>query len=47
MEVTTRMGPAFGVARMFEAYREHPDFKIRVFRRLGDAEQWLGVGDPA
>ena len=32
---------AFGMVRMFEAYREHPSFEIRVFRDGADAQRWL------
>ena len=32
---------AFGLARMFEAYRDHPSFEIRVFRDSASALGWL------
>ena len=34
---------AFGLARMFEVYRDHPSFEIRVFRDLAGALGWLGI----
>jgi len=33
---------AFGLARMFEAYRAHPSFEIQVFRDAAGALRWLG-----
>jgi hypothetical protein len=33
---------AFGLARMFEAYRQHPSFEIQVFRDAAGALRWLG-----
>lgn len=32
---------AFGLARMFEAYRQHPSFEIQVFRDGASALRWL------
>lgn len=36
---------AFGMARMYESYREstHPGDQIRIFRNMADAELWLGL----
>jgi len=35
--------PAFGVARMFAALMEPSPIEVQVFRKAGDAAQWLGV----
>ena len=36
---------AFGLSRMYEAYRESSGVKLRVFRTLEEAERWLADGD--
>ena len=33
----------FGLARMFQHYRDQPDVEIRVFRKSDEALRWLGV----
>jgi hypothetical protein len=50
--IVTRPGATYGLARMFQTYRElaggHE--QIRVFEDLKEAEAWLGLGpgaDPA
>ena len=35
----------FGMARLYEVHREHPDIEVRVFRERGDALDWLGLGE--
>ena len=32
---------AFGLSRMYEAFRESSGLQLRVFRTLGEAERWL------
>ena len=34
---------AFGMARLYEAYREHPGVEIRVFHEELEARAWLGL----
>jgi hypothetical protein len=35
--------PAYGIARMFGALLEPSPIEVRVFRKIEDAAQWLGV----
>jgi hypothetical protein len=35
---------AFGLSRMYEAFRESSGLQLRVFRTLGEAERWLADG---
>ncbi len=37
----------FGMARMFEVFREAPGTALRVFRDADAARDWLSTGDPA
>jgi hypothetical protein len=36
---------AFGLSRMYEAFRESSGLQLRVFRTLGEAERWLVDGE--
>jgi len=33
----------YGIGRMFGAYAENLDIKLRVFRDINDAREWLGL----
>jgi Fe-S-cluster formation regulator IscX/YfhJ len=37
----------FGMARMFEAFRDDPRTEFRVFRCYDDAVKWAGYAEPA
>jgi len=37
--------PAYGIARQFELMTADSRFEVRAFRRLEDAERFVGVGD--
>jgi len=34
---------AFGMGRLYQAHRDHPDIEIRVFRDMSEGLTWLGV----
>ncbi len=34
---------AYGLSRMYQAYRDDAPFELRVFRDLEDARAWLGL----
>jgi hypothetical protein len=38
---------AYGLSRMYEAFREPSGLQLRVFRTLGEAERWLADGHHA
>ena len=41
---TVAPGPLeFGLARMYEAYRQGTPVEMRLFRETADAEAWLGL----
>jgi len=35
----------FGIARMFQAYREGSPIEVRVFRLADEARRWLGLDE--
>jgi hypothetical protein len=35
----------YGLARLYEAYREAEGGTVEVFRNLSDAEAWLGLSE--
>lgn len=41
--VVVSQAVAYGMARMLQAFADHPDFNIAVFYDLDEAKQWLGV----
>jgi hypothetical protein len=37
----------FGLVRMFEVFREHPETEVRAFRQLEAATHWALGEEPA
>ena len=37
----------FGVSRMFEMYRDSGSHRLRVFREMAEAREWLGLAETA